>query len=77
LGGRTITRFVWGINLGALVAVLRAAGSRVETIAPASDAEHMFGANAMDVSLRGAAARAGYEQGSGMAERIRGLWDWP
>ncbi len=38
-------------------------GSRVETMFPDSNAEHMFGANAMDLSLRPAAARAGYDQG--------------
>jgi NTE family protein len=34
----------------------------------------MFGANAMDVSLRPAAARAGYEQGRALVERIAEFW---
>ena len=39
---------------------LRAGGSRVETIFPDSNSEHMFGANAMDLPTRQPAARAGY-----------------
>jgi hypothetical protein len=36
----------------------------------ASDSEHMFGANAMDLSLRPPAARAGYGQGRALAEQL-------
>lgn len=66
-GGRTRTPAEWGLDLATQVAGLRAAGSRVETIFPGTDAEHMFGANAMDLSLRPAAARAGYQQGLDLA----------
>jgi NTE family protein len=55
-GGRTLTPVDWG--------------SRVETIFPDSNSEHMFGANAMDLSLRTPAARAGYDQGRALAEQL-------
>jgi hypothetical protein len=42
---------------------LRTRGSSVETIFPDSNPAHMLGANAMDLSLRPPAARAGYNQG--------------
>lgn len=73
-GGRTRTPLEWDMHLAAQVAELRALGSRVETIVPDSSSEHMFGANAMDVSLRPPAARAGYEQGRAMAEGLAGFW---
>ena len=72
--GRTRHPLDWGMHLGAQVDELRAGGSRVETIFPDSDAEHMFGANAMDLSLRPAAARAGYEQGRALAEQLTEFW---
>jgi NTE family protein len=53
---------------------LRAGGSTVETVFPDSASEHMFGANAMDVSLRPAAARAGYHQGLGLAGKLGEFW---
>ncbi len=74
LGGRTLSPLEWGTHLAAQVDELRAGGSRVETIVPAGSAEHLFGANAMDFSLRPAAARAGYEQGVGLAERLVEFW---
>ena len=49
-------------------------GSRVETIFPDSDSEHLFGANAMDLSLRPPAARAGYDQGRALAEQLTEFW---
>ena len=55
-GGRTRTPLEWGMHLAAQVDELRAGGSRVETIFPDSKSEHMFGANAMDLSLRPPAA---------------------
>jgi len=61
------------MHLAAQVDELRARGSRVETIFPDSDSEHMFGANAMDQSLRPPAARAGYNQGSALAEQLTEL----
>jgi NTE family protein len=73
-GGRTLAPLEWGIHLAAQVDELRAGGSRVETIFPDSNSEHMFGANAMDLSLRPAAARAGYNQGRALAEQLTEFW---
>jgi NTE family protein len=73
-GGRALQPSDWGMQLAAQVDELRAGGSRVETIFPDSNAEHMFGANAMDLSLRPPAARAGYDQGSVRAERLAEFW---
>jgi NTE family protein len=64
----------WGTHLAAQVEGLRAGGSRVETISPGSDAEHLFGANAMDPSLRPPAARAGFDQGRVLAEQLTEFW---
>ena len=64
----------WGTHLAAQVDELRAGGSRVETIFPDSDSEHLFGANAMDLSLRPPAARAGYDQGRALAEQLTEFW---
>ena len=74
LGGRTLTPLEWGMHLAAQVDELRARGSRVETIFPDSNSEQMFGANAMDLSLRPPAARAGYDQGRAHAERLTEFW---
>ena len=73
-GGRSRTPVHWGLHLATQVDELRARGSKVDTIFPGSDSEHMFGANAMDPSLRPAAAQAGYDQGSGLAEQLTGSW---
>ena len=73
-GGRTLAPLEWGMHLAAQVDELRAGGSRVETIFPGSDAEHMFGANAMDLTLRPPAARAGHDQGSALAEQLTAFW---
>ena len=73
-GGRTLTPLDWGMHLATQVDELRARGSRVETIFPDSNSEHMFGANAMDLSLRPPAARAGYEQGKALVEQIAEFW---
>jgi NTE family protein len=64
----------WGTHLAAQVDELRAGGSRVEMIFPDSDSEHLFGANAMDLSLRPPAARAGYDQGRALAEQLTEFW---
>jgi NTE family protein len=72
--GRSRHPVEWGMHLAAQVEELRASGSRVETIFPDSDSVHMFGANAMDVSLRPHAARAGYEQGRALAEPLWAFW---
>jgi NTE family protein len=74
LGGRTRLPLDWGMHLAAQVGELRAGGSRVETIFPGSDSEHMFGANAMDLSLRPPAARAGHDQGRAVAEQLAEFW---
>ncbi|WP_442853099.1 hypothetical protein [Arthrobacter sp. MA-N2] len=42
--------------------------------AVSSNSEHMFGANAMDLSLRPPAAQAGYEQGRTLAGQLTGCW---
>jgi NTE family protein len=73
-GGRTRTPLGWGMHLATQVDELRARGSRVETIFPDSNSEHMFGANAMDLSLRPPAARAGHEQGRALAEQLIEFW---
>jgi len=73
-GGRSLTPVDWGVHLATQVDELRARGSRVETIVPDSNSEHMFGVNAMDLSLRPAAARAGYDQGSALAEQFAEFW---
>jgi NTE family protein len=74
LGGRTLHPLHWRTELAVQVAELRAHGSRVETIIPDSSAEHMFGANAMDLSLRPPAARAGYDQGRTLAKQLSEFW---
>ncbi|WP_436703957.1 patatin-like phospholipase family protein [Geodermatophilus sp. CPCC 205761] len=74
LGGRSRHPREWGTHLAAQVERLRAGGSRVETIVPDSTAEHLFGANAMDPSLRPPAARAGHDQGRALAEQLTGFW---
>jgi NTE family protein len=73
-GGRSRYPLAWGMDLATQVQELRARGSRVETIFPESDAEHMFGVNAMDQSLRPAAARAGYDQSGALVARLTGFW---
>ena len=74
LGGRSRHPREWGTHLAAQVDELRARGSRVETIFPPSNSEHMFGANAMDLSLRPPAARAGYDQGRALVEQLTEFW---
>lgn len=73
-GGRALTPAGWGIHLATQVDVLRTRGSRVETIFPDSSSEHMFGTNAMDLSLRPPAARAGYDQGKALAAQLTRFW---
>jgi NTE family protein len=74
LGGRTLHPLDWGTKLAVQVDYVRAAGSRVETVFPDSSSEHMFGANAMDLSLRPPAAQAGYDQGAALAEQLSEFW---
>lgn len=73
-GGRSLTPASWGTHLATQVDELRARGSRVETIFPAADAEHLFGVNGMDLSLRPPAARAGYQQGRALAPGLTTFW---
>jgi NTE family protein len=75
LGGRSRHPREWGTHLAAQVDDLRAGGSRVETIVPGGDSEHLFGANAMDASLRPAAARAGCAQGRALAGQLSEFWN--
>ncbi|WP_350348215.1 patatin-like phospholipase family protein [Agromyces sp. G08B096] len=73
-GGRSFAPAEWGTDLAAQVDELRAQGSRVETVTPSPDAERLFGANAMDLSLRPDAARAGFAQGEALAGRLARFW---
>lgn len=73
-GGRTRTSLEWGMHLTGQVDALRANGSHVETVFPNSDSEHMFGVNAMDLSLRPPAARAGFHQGKALAAQLADFW---
>ena len=72
--GRTLHPLGWGMQLEAQIEELRAGGSRVQTIFPDSDSEHFFGGNAMELSLRPAAARAGYDRGGALAGNLSGFW---
>ena len=74
LGGRTRTPLDWGMQLSAQSDDLRAGGARVETIVPDSNSLNAFGTNLMDLSTRLPAARAGYDQGSGLAEQLAEFW---
>ncbi|MGM7424810.1 patatin-like phospholipase family protein [Cellulosimicrobium sp. ES-005] len=73
-GGRTRAPLDWGLQLAVQVDELRARGSEVEVIVPGPAADHLFGPQAMDLSLRPAAAEAGYERGTALAERVAALW---
>ncbi|WP_028045957.1 patatin-like phospholipase family protein [Cellulomonas sp. URHE0023] len=73
-GGRSLHPPHWGTHLAAQVEELRARGSRVETVFPDTASEHMFGARAMDPSLRPPAARAGYELGLARADQLTAFW---
>jgi NTE family protein len=73
-GGRSRHPLDWGMHLAAQVDELRTGGSRVETIFPDSNSEHMFGANAMDLSLRPAAAQAGCDLGRVLAQHLTEFW---
>ena len=73
-GGRSRHPLEWGMHLTKQVDELRAGGSSVETIVPESDSEHLFGSNAMELSLRPPAARAGYDQGRALAAQLTEFW---
>ncbi|GAA4006840.1 patatin-like phospholipase family protein [Deinococcus rubellus] len=73
-GGRSRHPHDWGMQLATQVDELRAGGSSVETMFPGSNAEHMFGANAMDLSLRPLAAQEGYNHARALAEQLTEGW---
>ncbi|TYL50925.1 patatin-like phospholipase family protein [Agromyces mariniharenae] len=73
-GGRSLVPASWGTHLATQLDELRARGSGVETIVPDRAAEHLFGANGMDPTLRPPAARAGYDQGRALADRVAEFW---
>lgn len=73
-GGRSLTPPEWGLDLATQLDELRAGGSLVETVVPPRDVDHLFGPNAMDLSLRPAAARLGHDQGTALAARLTGFW---
>ncbi|AKU15591.1 patatin-like phospholipase family protein [Luteipulveratus mongoliensis] len=73
-GGRTLTPREWGMDLATQVDELRANGSSVETVFPDSSAEHLFGTNAMNPSLRAPAAQSGYDQGKAIADPLTAFW---
>ncbi|MFI7586518.1 patatin-like phospholipase family protein [Spongisporangium articulatum] len=72
LGGRSLAPAGWGFELAVQVDELRAGGSDVEMVFPQD--ESLFGVNAMDLSLRPAAARAGFDQGQALAETLTPFW---
>ncbi|WP_449282606.1 patatin-like phospholipase family protein [Leucobacter sp.] len=74
LSGRSLHPPSWGTHLATQVDELRARGSRVETVFPGAGSEHLFGAHAMNPSLRPAAARLGYDQGRALAGPLADLW---
>ena len=73
-GGGSRAPLDWGMHLAAQVDELRAGGSRVETIVPDGDSEQLFGARAMDPSLRPPAARGGFDQGRARAGLLTEFW---
>lgn len=73
-GGASRTPPAWGQQLATQVDELRAGGSRVAALGPADADAHLFGANAMDPTLRPAAARAGYDHAVTLVERVAGVW---
>jgi NTE family protein len=74
LGGRTRHPLAWGMHLAAQVDELRAGGSQVATVMPDGPSLAAFGGNLMDLSARPPAARAGFEQGRGLAGELAGFW---
>ena len=73
-GGRSLQPLEWGMHRATQVDELRGRGSRVETIFPDGSSEHMFGANAMDLSLRSPAARAGFNQARAVVGQLTEIW---
>jgi NTE family protein len=73
-GGRSRHPLEWGMHLATQVDELRSRGSRVETIFPDGNSLEAFGANMMDPSTRPPAARAGYDQGEALADKLTEFW---
>jgi len=75
-GDKTRKPLEWGLHVVAQTAELRAAGSRVETIFPDSDAQKVMGLgmNRMDLSTRRPSAQAGYNQGKALAGQLAEFW---
>lgn len=74
LGGRSRAPLEWGMHLAAQVDELVAGGSEVEAVLPDRASLEAFGTNLMDLSARPPAARAGYAQGSALAEHLAPFW---
>jgi len=76
LGEKTRKPLEWGLHLSAQADELRTHGSSVEIICPDSDSLGVLGAgmNLMDLSARAPSARAGYNQGNALAERLGEFW---
>lgn len=74
LGGRALTPVEWGTHLATQVDELRAHGSSVETIFPDAASLTAFGDDMMNPSTRPSAARAGFDQGRTVAERLSAFW---
>ncbi|MDQ1552698.1 MAG: hypothetical protein QOD50_2120, partial [Actinomycetota bacterium] len=73
-GGRSLVPGEWGVHLATQVEELRAGGSGVETIFPDGSSEHLFGVNGMDLSLRPAAAQAGYDRAKALFDQVAEFW---
>jgi NTE family protein len=76
LGGQSRHPVEWGTRLATQADELRAGGSGVETIFPDRDSHNAIGVgmDLMDLSRRLPSARAGYEQGRALAERLTEFW---
>lgn len=73
-GGATRVPLNWHVDLASQIDELRRQGSRVETIFPEGEGLKAFGGNAMDLSARPPAARAGYAQGQRAAQGLTDFW---
>jgi NTE family protein len=57
-----------------LITAVDAYTSNVETIFPDGNSINAFGVNMMDPSTRPPSARAGHNQGRGLAEQLTDFW---
>lgn len=73
-GGQSLLPAGWGAHLDEQMRELRKSGSRVEAVFPDSGSAHLFGANALNPTLRPPAAQAGYERGLAAASTVNALW---